>query len=438
MSESSSPPQITFVNGFILSDPNDPVAVPHGATGVSGNRLVAVNVPLDGKPPIDAIDCTGCLIMPGLVNAHTHAAMSLLRGLADDLPLDLWLHNHIFPAEAQHANPEFVRVGTELSALEMVLGGITTFADGYFHMEEAARASIRVGVRTVVAQGILDVPTPDAAADQWPARVERFLDRCPQHELVTPALFCHSPYLCGPETIRKARAIARTRGIPLFSHVAETRWELDEMTAKYRRLPVEHLAHLGVLGEGFVVVHAVHVSERERELLATTGTPVVHCPEANMKLASGACPVSDLLDKGVVVGIGTDGPASNNNLDLFEEMRSASFMAKLITEDPVALPATTLVRMATIDGARALGLDQEIGSLVPGKLADLIVVDFAKPHLTPVYDHCSHLVFSARASDVRDVMVNGRIVVRDRRCLTIDRQELMANARSLSSRIGVR
>lgn len=426
---------ITLVNGHILADPAIPFVVPHGRTVISGNRLAVVNAALESSPDPTAIDCSGCLIMPGLVNTHTHAAMSLLRGLADDLPLERWLRDYIFPVEDRHADREFVRVGTELSATEMVLGGITTFADGYFHMEEAATAALTVGMRAVIAQGILDLPTPDAAAGNWLPRVTRFLKECPRGPLITLALFCHSPYLCEPETFRQARALADDYGLPLFCHVAETEWEVNEIINRYGFSPVEYLSRLGVLGNGFIAVHAVYLTEREQELLAKTNTPVVHCPETNMKLASGVCPVQSLLEAGVIVGLGTDGPASNNNLDLFEEMRSASYMAKLITRDPSALPAATLIRMATIDGAQVLGLAKEIGSLVPGKLADLIVVDFAKPHLTPVYEHCSHLVFSARASDVRDVIINGSLVVREGKLLTIDPREVVEKARFLACRI---
>ena len=427
-----------LVNGLILADPACPVVVPHGKTMINGNGLVQVNVPNDAGPPRDnVIDCSNCLIMPGLVNAHTHAAMSLLRGIADDLPLDQWLNSYIFPSEARHAGPDFVYLGTCLSAMEMALNGVTTFADGYFHMENAAQAALDVGLRAMVAQGILDVPTPDAPVPgSWRKRADTFLAGCPTDSLISPALFCHSPYLCSAQTLQAASALSREYGILLFCHVSETAQEVEEIQRQHGVMPVEHLRRLGILGRDFVAVHAVHVSDAEQEMLAESATGIVHCPESNMKLASGAAPVQDLLAKGITVAIGTDGPASNNNLDLFEEMRSASLMAKLITGDPQALDARTVLRMATIDGARVLGMEDRIGSLEPGKLADLIVINLDRPHLTPLYDPISHLAYAARGTDVRHVMVNGRWVVRDGRITTIDEDNLMARARGMAANIG--
>lgn len=427
-----------LVNGLILADPACPEVVPHGKTIINGNSLIQVNVPNDsGLPRDNVIDCSNCLIMPGLVNAHTHAAMSLLRGIADDLPLDQWLNSYIFPSEAKHAGPEFVYLGTCLAAMEMALNGVTTFADGYFHMENAAQAALDVGLRAVVAQGILDVPTPDAPVPgSWKERADKFLAQCPIDSLITRALFCHSPYLCSAETLQAARTLSLEHGILLFCHVSETAQEVEEIQRQHSVRPVEHLGRLGILGRDFVAVHAVHVSDTEQEMLAESATGIVHCPESNMKLASGAAPVQDLLAKGVTVAIGTDGPASNNNLDLFEEMRSASLLAKLITGDTQALDARTVLRMATIDGARVLGMEDRIGSLEPGKLADLIVINLNRPHLTPLYDPISHLAYAARGADVRHVMVNGRWVVRDGRITTIDEDNLMARARGMAANIG--
>ncbi len=428
---------LILVNGLMLADPDNPKVVPHGRTVIKGNQLTEVNVPVDGFPRVaEIMDCTGCLIMPGLVNAHNHGAMSLLRGLADDLPLDRWLNDYIFPTEARHVGPDFVRLGTSLSAVEMALGGTTTYADGYFFMEHAAKAAIDVGIRAVIAQGILDVPAPDAPAPgSWRDRIEAFLAQFPDDSLVSPAIFCHSAYLCSPETISGAAEICRKRGIPLFIHVAETAWEVQEIKKRYSARPVEHLSNLGVLGQQLCAVHAVHLTEQEQDLLAGSGSPVVHCPESNMKLASGAAQISQMAAKGVTVGIGTDGPASNNNLDLFEEMRSASLMAKLVTGDPQALDAPAVLRMATTEGARVLGMWDKIGSLAPGKLADVIVVDFDAAHLTPLYDPLSHLVYSARASDVRYVFVNGRLVVRNHQIATVNQKELKVTVRALSEKI---
>ncbi len=426
-----------LVNGWILIDPGSSEAVPHGMTVISGDRLVEVNVPKEERSmPRETIDCEGCLIMPGLVNCHNHAAMSLLRGLADDLPLDRWLGDFIFPAEGKFAKPDFVYLGTMLSAVEMALSGTTTFADGYFHMESAAEAAKEVGLRAIIAQGILDVPTSDApAAGAWKERAECFLSSCVRDTLVTPALFCHSPYLCGPDTFKEAADLAERNGTILFGHVSETEREVTEIEARYGKRPFEHLDSLGVLDGNFVAVHGVHLTEREIDILGRTGTPVIHCPESNMKLASGAAPVQELLNKGVCVGLGTDGPASNNNLDLFEEMRSASLMAKVAGKNPEALDARSVLRMATVDGARALGMEDRIGSLTAGKLADLIVIDMDRPHLTPCYDRLSHLVYAARGSDVRDVIVNGKRVVNNGRITTVDETKLKTRVRDLAGKI---
>jgi 5-methylthioadenosine/S-adenosylhomocysteine deaminase len=357
--------------------------------------------------------------------------------MADDLPLERWLNGYIFPAESKHAGPEFVHLGTMLSAVEMALGGVTTYADGYFHMENAAKAASEVGLRAVVAQGILDVPTPDAPAPgSWKARVEAFLLDFPADSLVTPALFCHSSYLCGPETFREAAEIAHKHGILLFAHVAESEWEVQEIRRRYGRPPVDHLNSLDILGKGFVAVHAVHVSDAEIDMLAESGTGVVHCPESNMKLASGAARVKDFVAKGVSVAIGTDGPASNNNLDLLEEMRTASLLSKLASNDPQALDARTVLKMCTTGAAKVLGMDDKIGTLESGKLADLIVVDLNKPHLTPMYDPISHLVYAARGSDVRHVFVDGKQVVENGRMTTVDEEEVKSRASLVAAKIG--
>ncbi|MEW6347824.1 MAG: amidohydrolase [Thermodesulfobacteriota bacterium] len=425
-------------HGLILPDPETGQVFAHGATVITGDRLAEVNVQEQSAPHgARVLDCRGCLIMPGLVNAHTHAAMSLLRGIADDLPLDRWLNEYMFPAESRHANEEFVRLGTMLSAAEMALAGITTFADGYFHMEQAADAARQVGLRAVIAQGILDVPAPDAPEPgTWKRRAESFLDLCPRDSLVTPGLFCHSAYLCAPQTLKAARELASRHGLRLFCHVAETEWEVREIRIRYGCTPVELLASHGLLGPDFVAVHCVHLSEADQDVLARTGTPVVHCPESNMKLASGAAPVWNLIRRGVTVAIGTDGPASNNNLDLIEEMRTAALMAKLVTRDPEALDARTLLRMATTNGARALGMDHRIGSLEPGKLADITILDLSKPHLLPLYDPVSHLVYSARGSDVRDVFVGGRQIVQSGKLVTVDQEALAEQVGKVAAEIG--
>jgi 5-methylthioadenosine/S-adenosylhomocysteine deaminase len=428
---------IILTNGLILAEPTNGNAAPHGMSVISKGRLAKVNVPkedIQGDRTI--IDCSDCLIMPGLINCHTHAAMSFFRGLADDLPLGTWLNDYIFPSESRHAGPEFVYLGTKLSAVEMALGGITTFADGYFHMEQAARATMDVGLRAVVAQGILDVTTRDCPVPgAWRARVEQFLSDCPRNSLISPALFCHSAYLCSPDTFLAAEKICSENGLLLFTHVAETAGEVGEISQKYGSRPLEHLSKIGILKKGLVAVHAIHLTDDEKQLLVQSGAAMVHCPEANMKLASGAARVQELLDMGAVVGLGTDGPASNNNLDLFEEMRSASLLGKLISGNPESMSARTVIHMATLGGAKALGMEDRIGSLEPGKNADVAIIALNRTHLMPLYDPISHLVYSAKASDVRDVIVDGKIVVREGRIMTVNEADLRCQIQAKAAEI---
>jgi 5-methylthioadenosine/S-adenosylhomocysteine deaminase len=437
MSKPSEKP-IVLQNGLILCFPGISDPIPHKRTLISGGAIIEINS--FQKPTPDnsqVIDCSNCLIMPGLVNCHVHAAMSLFRGLADDIPLRTWLEQYIFPSEARYVSPEMVRLGTTLSAVEMALSGITTFADAYFFMEESARAALDVGLRATIAQGILDVPAPDTGMKcSWKDRVSEFLECLPSDSLISPALFCHSPYLCGSDTFKSAFEISQTHGIKLFSHVAETKIEIDEIYKLYGLSPFEWLDSLGILGENFVAVHGVHLSEEDCRILVDASSGLIHCPESNMKLASGAARINDLLEMGVKVGLGTDSPASNNNLDFFEEMRSASLLAKLSSSNTEALNARQTLYMASTQGARILGLENVIGTLVPGKQADIIIVDLDQPHLTPLYDPVSQMVYCAKASDVRDVMVSGRVVVRNREICTVSYQDVRRSVIKLAGKIG--
>jgi 5-methylthioadenosine/S-adenosylhomocysteine deaminase len=362
--------------------------------------------------------------------------MSMFRGLADDLPLKTWLNEFIFPSEARHVSPEMVRLGSTLSAVEMALSGVTTIADVYFFMEEAAHAVIDVGLRSVVAQGVLDVPTPDAKKQGvWKERALQFFESVPSHPNITPALFCHSPYLCQPGTYSKAAEICKSHGVRLFSHVAETRTEIQLIHKRYGVSPVELLNSSGVLDSSFVAVHCVHLTDSDVEILRDSSVSVVHCPESNMKLASGHARIKDLLNKGLTVGLGTDGAASNNNLDLFEEMRSASLLGKLVSDNPEAVNAVETLTMATIGGARVLGLDDVTGTLSPGKQADIVVVDLSQPHLQPLYNPVSQLVYCAKGSDVRDVIVAGKQIVRNRRLCSVSYDVVQKQVVELAGKI---
>jgi 5-methylthioadenosine/S-adenosylhomocysteine deaminase len=373
------------------------------------------------------IDAQGGIIMPGLVNTHTHAAMTLFRGMADDLPLLTWLNDYIFKAEAQWLNPESVYTGTLLSCAEMLLSGTTTFCDGYFFEDAVAHAVKESGMRAILAQGIVDFPAP-GVADPKKNVVEaaQFIERWQgKNSLVTPCLFCHSPYTCSEKTLKEARKVADEAGCLFQIHVAETQSEVKEIEQRHGTSPVQYLDRIGVLNARTLVVHAIWVNEADIACMAKRGMGVSVATESEMKLASGVAPIPEFLKRGIAVGIGTDGAASNNNLDMFQEMDTAAKLHKVKRLDPTVLDARQVLALATKSGAEAIGLGEQIGSLEKGKKADLIIIDTHKPHLTPLYDPVSHLVYAASGSDVRDVIIDGRLVVRDRALLTINVEAVM-------------
>lgn len=378
----------------------------------------------------DVIDARGGLVMPGFINAHTHLPMSIFRGMADDLPLETWLQDHIFPAEARHIAPDSVATGTRLSVAEMMLSGTTCCCDGYFLADNIAEILEQSGLRAITGQGVIDfpapgVPDPAKKIDVARGHLERWRNRNP---LIRPSVFCHAPYTCSADTLKAAKALAKEQGVLFQIHAAETRTEREQCIQTNGCSTVAYLHRLGLLDEDTLLIHTVWVDEADIALMAQCRCAAVHCPESNMKLASGVAPVPAMIDAGVRVGLGTDGCASNNDLDLLGEMDVTAKLHKVHKLDSTVMNADTVLRMATIDGARTLGLDHLIGSLETGKQADLIVMDLNQPHLTPIYHLPSHLVYAARASDVRDVMVAGRWVVRERRLMTIDHGAMMEAA----------
>jgi len=412
-----------------LSDP-----IPRGYVAVKDGKIATVGqvqTEADLPPARERLDVGGALVLPGLVNTHCHAPMVWFRGLADDLPLQDWLHHKIFPAEGGWLDREKVYQGALLAAAEMIRGGITTVADGYFYEAEVRRAFRDAGLRAVVAQGIVDFPFPGVPDPRDNlSHAARFLDAAPDDfELITAALFCHTPYTCGPETLKGAKALTRERGAPWFIHLSETREEVAELHARTGLGPAAYLDSLGLLDELTVVVHGVWLEPGDMEILARRGAKVSHCPESNLKLAAGVAPVPELLARGVPVGLGTDGAASNNNLDLFGEMSLTARLHKVWQGDPTVLPAAEVLALATREGARVLGLEDRVGTLSPGKQADLIVVDVNQAHLTPLYDPYSHLIYAARSADVHHVMVAGRWLLQDRRLVTLDWPDLASRAR---------
>lgn len=431
---SGTPADLVIFPALVLTLEPGAAPIPNGFVAVSQGHIAAVGRavdPADLPAAREILNVRGALVLPGLVNTHGHAPMVWFRGLADDLPLQEWLTRKIFPVESGWLDREKVYWGSLLAAAEMIRGGITTTADGYFYEAEVRRAFRDAGLRAVVAQGIVDFPFPGVSDPRDNlTHAARFLETDSEgSELITSAVFCHSPYTCGPETLRGAKALTRKRGVPWFIHLAETRREVEELKAQNGMGPAAYLDSLGLLDELTVVVHAVWLEASDLEILARRSVKVSHCPESNLKLAAGVAPVPELLARGVTVGLGTDGAASNNNLDLFGEMSLAARLHKVRLGDPTVLPAPEVVALATREGARALGLGDRVGTLSPGKQADLIVVDMNRAHLTPLYDPYSHLIYAARGADVRHVMVAGRWLLKDRRLVTLDWGDLASRAR---------
>lgn len=427
-------------NGLVLTVDHAFTILEKGAVGVSNGRIEKVwALPVDHTlpPARECIDARGAIVMPGLVNAHTHLPMSLFRGMADDMPLVRWLEECIFPAEARHVTPASVAPAARLSCAEMMLGGTTTCGDGYFLAGHVAGEVARSGMRAVLGQGVIDYPAPGVPDPSKNLSVARgFLEKWSgSHTLVRPSVFCHSPYTCSAHTLQAAKGLARDLGALFQIHAAETRAEWEQVQQAHGCSPIQYLDRLGLLDQKTLLVHAVWLDDADIRIVSRQGAHVVHCPESNMKLAAGVAPVPELLAAGVPVGLGTDGCASNNDLDLWGEMDMAAKLHKVRRADPTVMDAATVVRMATILGAEALGLDRWVGSLEPGKQADLILLDRDLPHLTPLYHPASHLVYVARAGDVRHVMVDGRWVVRDRQLRTMDLDDLMAQVNALARKI---
>ncbi len=436
--ESREPLDLLVTGGTLLTMNGKAEIVENPAIGIREDRIAFVRTGTKELPAArEHLDASGCAILPGLVNTHTHAAMVCFRGLADDLPLMEWLERHIWPAEAKYVNRETVYAGTMLAVAEMLLSGTTTFCDSYFYSSSVARAAVDAGMRAVVAQGFIDFPTPDSPDPSRQIEIAEIFvgawrDRSP---LVTPSLFCHTPYTCSTRTLTTIKETARRIGVPFQTHLSESREEVDIIRGRFGKSPVEYLDSIGVLDEKTIAVHCNWMEESELDRLAALGVKVSHNPESNLKLASGMAPVPKMLRRGIAVGLGTDGCASNNDLDLFGEIATAAKIHKLMEMDPTAMDASTVLRMATIEGARVLGLEEEIGSVEPGKQADLILLDLDKPHFTPLYNLCSHLVYAARGSDVTTSVIAGKVVMKDRRLLTIDLPAAMEEVRRIGARI---
>lgn len=419
-------------------DPRDRQLTDH-AVAIEDGRILAVLPSEEARSSIDAqrvIDLPGHLLIPGLINAHTHAAMVLMRGLADDLPLMTWLHEHIWPAEQRWVDPGFVADGTRLAVLEMLRGGITFYNDMYFHPEVTAQVTAEAGMRAVIGMIVVDFPTGYAVnADEYIAKGLALHEHYRDHPLIRVSFAPHSPYAVSDAPLQRVRALADELEVPIHIHLHETRDEILQSLRDHGERPIARLNRLGLLGPGLVCVHMTQLEEDEIALLADTGAHVVHCPESNLKLASGFCPVAKLSEAGVNVAIGTDGAASNNDLNMLGEMRTAALLGKGLAGSASALPAATALRMATINGARALGLEDEIGSLEPGKSADLVALDLRDSHTQPLYHPVSQLVYAASQQQVRQVWVRGRQVIRDGLPTRLDNGRIIAAAQIWGDRL---
>jgi 5-methylthioadenosine/S-adenosylhomocysteine deaminase len=433
------PVDLVVRNGTVVTVDGGRRVIARGAVAVDGGRIAAVGTESEVDADYRAkqvLDAHGGIVMPGLVNAHTHAAMVLFRGIADDLKLMEWLQKYIFPAEKNNVTADFVRAGTRLAALEMIRSGTTTFVDMYYFEDQVAETCKEAGLRGVLGSTLIEFPAPDnKTIPDALAYAERFLKKWSGDALVVPAVAPHSTYLCTPETLKAARALADRYHAPILIHLSESADEQAQVKEKYGRTPTEHLQQLGFLRPGVLGAHGIWLTPSDRKILKEAGAGVAHCPQSNMKLSSGAAPVRDMLAEGVRLGLGTDGAASNNDLDMFEEMLTAALLAKHTSGDPTAAPAAAVLEMATLGGARALGMEDRIGSLEPGKRADLVVVGLDEPRLHPLFDPVSHLVYVAKGADVRDVVVEGRVIMRDRRVLTLDERAVVAEADRLRDQV---
>jgi 5-methylthioadenosine/S-adenosylhomocysteine deaminase len=430
---------LLITGGTVITMDAQRRVIDDGTVAIRGDSIVAVGSRAEIESRFEAlktIDAHGALIMPGLINGHAHAAMSLFRGLADDLSLDDWLKKYIFPAEARNVTEDFVVWGTRLGLLEMLRGGITTYADMYYFEDAVARVTKEAGMRGVLGETIIDFPAPDnktlAAAFTY---TQDYLTHWKGDPLIVAALAPHSIYTCSEKTLQDAAALARRNGAPILIHIAEAPFELDQSRAKHGLTPVGYLERIGVLGPDVVGAHCVWVDQADIASLAHFGVGCINNPSSNMKTASGVMPVVEMLAAGQAVGLATDGAASNNNQDMFEEMDIASKLQKSSRRDPRALPAEQVVEMATIGGAHALHLDKQIGSLEAGKKADVILIGLDAPHATPMYNVYSQLVYALKATDVKTVIVAGRILMEDRRMLTLDENVILAKAREYKGKI---
>lgn len=430
---------ILITGGIVLTLTADNAKINDGAIAVAGDQIVAVGeraAVLNAFSAKETIDAPQAIIMPGLINSHTHAAMTCFRGIADDMELMGWLNKYIFPAESRNVNPELAYWGSLLACAEMIKSGTTTFSDMYIFESQTARAAKEAGMRCLIGEVLYDFPSPSYKTPaEGLACAETLIKTWADDPLVNIMVEPHSLYTCSPELLKASKRLADAYQVPLATHLLENMSEAKQLREKFGMHATLYLRNAGLLDERFIAFHCVVMNEEDIAIFADHGCKVVHNPESNMKLASGVAPISAMLKKGVCVGLGTDGCASNNNLDMFQEMDTAAKLEKSARLDPTVMSAETVLRMATVNGAKTLGMGDLVGTLEVGKKADILIIDTDKPHLTPMYDPYSHLAYAVNGSDVETVLINGKIVMRNRKLTTIDEHEVMVQVRRIAARI---
>ena len=430
---------IIIEGGILLTMSDSLDIIDDPIIGITDGKITFVehrrNYDINSCKAHTVLNASGSVIMPGLINTHTHLPMVCFRGLADDLPLMDWLNNHIFPAEARFVNKDMVYRGSMLAIAEMILSGTTTFCDAYFYESNVAAAAVDTGMRALVSQGFIDLPNqndPEKIADIADRFINKWRTKSP---LIIPSLACHSAYSCSQETLLRVKNVARKACVPYNIHVAETQEELSIIRKRFGKTPVQYLKDIDVLDASTIAVHCNWLEEDDIDILYTSGVKVSHNPESSMKLAAGCAPVPDMIKRGIEVGLGTDGCASNNDLDMFREMSTTAKLHKVIQMNPTVMDAKTVLKMATINGAKVLGLEDLIGSIEAGKHADIIIVDMKKPHLTPIYNYYSHLVYSASGSDVVTSIIEGKIIMQERKLLYLDLPSIMHEVNAIAQAI---
>ncbi|MFA5359399.1 MAG: amidohydrolase [Patescibacteria group bacterium] len=411
---------------YILPMDEKLTIIENGFVAVSENKIVSLGEisEIEKYQAKEIIDAGNSIVMPGLINTHTHAAMTYFRGLADDLPLDVWLNKHIWPAEAKYVNAEFVKQASELACLEMIKAGVTSYNDMYFFGEAMSEPAIKSNLRALIGITGIDFKDPDLALKEAIELSKRYKN----NEFIKIVLAPHAIYTCSKENLLKIKKVAEEESLRIHIHASETKKEVEDSIKNNGKLPVEYLEELGMLSDKLMAAHSVWLSDSDLEIYKKRGVKVAHCPISNMKLASGVAPLKKMLEMEITVGLGTDGAASNNTLDLFSDMRATALINKVNNFDPTAISAREVVKMATIDGAKVIGMEKEIGSLEVGKKADIITINLNKPHLTPIYDPYSHLVYCVNADDVENVIVNGKVIMKNREVKTLDEEKILEQA----------